>query len=69
MKMHILWRKADEIRKYWCPYCDEITTFGLQTWYDELWCLKCKRVFGPGWNQHHWPQGFDIRTGDLKLEG
>ena len=69
MNMHILWRKADEVRKYWCPYCDEVTDFGTQTWYAEVWCLKCKRVFGYEWNQCYWPQGFDIKTGELLPEG
>ncbi len=64
MKIHITRRIADEYENLWCPYCDEIVKFGMQYYYDEIWCTKCGLDFPP----HQWPKGFDIKTGELSNE-
>ncbi len=66
--IHILRVKADEYFDLWCPYCDEVGKFGHQHWYEEVWCMKCKRRFSSWWKHHKWPKGFDIKTGELTDE-
>ena len=62
--LHILWTKADKHLKLWCPYCDKITQFGMQDWYEDVWCLDCGFRVPPD----TWPKGFDIKTGELENE-
>lgn len=43
---------------------DEVLSFGPQSWYEDLWCTKCGRMFP---HQHQWPVGFDITAGELEV--
>lgn len=52
--------------KFWCPYCDEVVSFGYQHYYDETWCLECKRIFSEDPKHHQWPKGLDMQTGELE---
>lgn len=63
--LHIHRRTADAYINLWCPYCDEVVPFGIQHYYDDTWCTKCKRVFSPDRRHHSWPKGIDMQTGEL----
>ena len=61
-EIHINRRRTDYVLPWWCPYCDEITGFSAQEWYDDVVCTRCHRMFPP----HTFPKGIDILTGELK---
>ena len=64
--IHILRRTADTYLDLWCPYCDRITEFGHQNYYDDLWCTErdCDFEFP----REFWPAGLDVETGELIKE-
>jgi hypothetical protein len=66
LRIHILRRRADVYIDYWCPFCDEVVKFGHQYYYEEIWCTKCSRTFGPYWRHHKFPKGIDMQTGELE---
>lgn len=53
---------SDNDIRLWCPYCDEVNAFAAFEYYEDVTCRKCGRRFPP----HHWPRGFDLKTGKLK---
>jgi hypothetical protein len=57
-------RYADEILRYWCPFCDEVGDFGYMHWGGELWCMKCGETLGQE-GENSWPKGLCHLCGEL----